>query len=123
MSARRSPGPRRDRRSPWCCCATVTARELALMRPSAYLVNTSRGPIVDETALLDAVREGRIAGAALDVYDQEPLPPDHPFRNTPGILATGHVGYVTDGNYRIYYEDAAEGIRAYLAGTPIRRIT
>ncbi|WP_245730119.1 NAD(P)-dependent oxidoreductase [Micromonospora pallida] len=100
----------------------ITAHELALMRPRAYLINTSRGPIVDETALLHAVRKGQIAGAALDVYDQEPLPHDHPFRRTPGILATGHVGYLTDGNYRIYYEDAVEDIGAYLTGTPIRRI-
>jgi phosphoglycerate dehydrogenase-like enzyme len=100
----------------------VTAQDLALMRPHAYLVNTSRRPIVDEIALLHAVREGRIAGAALDVYDEEPLPEDHPFRNTPGILATGHVGYVTDGNYRIYYRDTVENIGAFLAGEPIRRI-
>ena len=98
----------------------VGAQELRAMRPDAWLVNTSRGPIVDAAALLTAVREGWIAGAALDVYDEEPLPADHPFRSTPGILATGHLGYVTTGNYRIYYSDAVEDIAAFLAGTPVR---
>lgn len=101
----------------------VGARELALMKPGAYLVNTSRGPVVDEAALLDAVTSGRIAGAALDVFDVEPLPPGHPFRSTPNILATGHIGYVTRGNYGRYYTDAVADITAWLAGTPIRRLT
>jgi len=98
----------------------VGADELRSMRRDSWLVNTSRGPIVDEAALLTAVREGWIAGAALDVYDEEPLPADHPFRNTPGILATGHLGYVTVGNYRIYYTDAVEDVAAFLAGEPVR---
>lgn len=100
----------------------VGAAELRAMRPDAWLVNTSRGPIVDQAALLTAVREGWIAGAALDVYDEEPLPADHPLRNTPGILATGHLGYVTAGNYRIYYADAVEDVAAFLAGSPVRRL-
>jgi phosphoglycerate dehydrogenase-like enzyme len=94
--------------------------ELALMRPDAYLVNTSRGPIVDETALLDAVRSGVIAGAALDVFDQEPLPPDHPFRTEPGILATPHIGYVSRESYQVFYEGVVESIEAWRDGEPIR---
>lgn len=100
----------------------VGVEELRAMRPDAWLVNTSRGPIVDEAALLTAVREGWIAGAALDVYDEEPLPAGHPFRDTPGILATGHIGYVTAGNYRSFYTDAVEDLAAFLAGDPVRRL-
>ena len=100
----------------------VGVAQLRRMRPDAWLVNTSRGAIVDESALLAAVRDGWIAGAAVDVYDEEPLPVDHPFRNTPGILATGHLGYVTTGNYRIYFTDAVEDVAAYLAGDPVRRL-
>jgi phosphoglycerate dehydrogenase-like enzyme len=100
----------------------VGVDELRAMRPDAWLVNTSRGPIVEETALLTAVREGWIAGAALDVYDEEPLPAGHPFRDTPGILATGHIGYVTAGNYRSFYTDAVEDLAAFLAGDPVRRL-
>jgi phosphoglycerate dehydrogenase-like enzyme len=94
--------------------------ELALMRPDAYLVNTSRGPIVDETALLEAVRSKVIAGAALDVFDQEPLPPDHPFRTEPRILATPHIGYVTRESYQVFYEGVVESIEAWRDGEPIR---
>jgi phosphoglycerate dehydrogenase-like enzyme len=100
----------------------VGVEELRAMRPDAWLVNTSRGPIVEEAALLTAVREGWIAGAALDVYDEEPLPAGHPFRDTPGILATGHIGYVTAGNYRSFYTDAVEDLAAFLAGDPVRRL-
>ena len=100
----------------------VGVAQLRRMRPDAWLVNTSRGAIVDESALLAAVRDGWIAGAAVDVYDEEPLPVDHPFRNTPGILATGHLGYVTAGNYRVYFTDAVEDVAAYLAGDPVRRL-
>jgi phosphoglycerate dehydrogenase-like enzyme len=96
------------------------ADDLALMRPSAYLVNTSRGPIVDESALVDALRSGRIAGAGLDVFDVEPLPADHPFRTLPNVLATPHLGYVTQGGYRVFYRDIVEDIGAYLAGAPVR---
>lgn len=94
--------------------------ELALMRSSAYLINTSRGPIVDETALLQAVRSGSIAGAALDVYDTEPLPADHPFRAEPRILATPHIGYVTRQTYEVFFASVVEDIVAWSAGTPIR---
>jgi phosphoglycerate dehydrogenase-like enzyme len=96
------------------------AREVALMRPSAYLVNTSRGPIVDERALIAALEAGAIAGAGLDVYDEEPLPPDHPFRRLPNTVITPHLGYVTEETYRIFYSQALEDIRAFLAGAPVR---
>ncbi|MEU6853839.1 D-2-hydroxyacid dehydrogenase family protein [Actinacidiphila alni] len=96
------------------------APELALMKPTAYLVNTSRSAIVDQAALLAALREGRIAGAAVDVFDTEPLPADDPVRTTPRLLATPHLGYVTRANLRTYYGDAIEDVQAYLAGEPIR---
>ncbi|CAM5322441.1 D-2-hydroxyacid dehydrogenase family protein [Streptomyces fumanus] len=100
----------------------IGARELALLKPTAYLINTSRAAIVDQDALLDALRAGRIAGAALDVFDTEPLPADHPLRTAPRLLATPHLGYVTRANYTTYYGQAVEDIRAYLAGEPIRRL-
>ncbi|MFF0381708.1 D-2-hydroxyacid dehydrogenase family protein [Streptomyces sp. NPDC004286] len=98
------------------------APELALMKPTAYLVNTSRAAIIDQDALLDALHTGRIAGAALDVYDTEPLPAGHPMRTAPNLLATPHLGYVSRANYSIYYGDAVENIEAYLAGSPVRRL-
>lgn len=98
----------------------VGARELRSMKPSAYLVNTSRGPIVDERALVDVLSRRAIAGAALDVYEEEPLPQDHPFRRLDNVVVTPHVGYVTEENYRLYYEDAREDVRAFLAGAPER---
>ena len=98
----------------------IGARELALMKPSAYFVNTSRGPIVDEGALVRALREGKIAGAGLDVFDEEPLPLDHPFRHLPNTVITPHLGYVTEEGYRIFYGQALEDIQAYLRGQPIR---
>ncbi len=101
----------------------VGVAELAQMRPSAYLVNTSRGPIVDETALLDAVRTGVIAGAGLDVYSAEPLPAEHPFRSEPRILTTPHIGYVTRETYAVFYAGAVEAIAAWAAGTPIRELS
>ncbi|MFF3207658.1 D-2-hydroxyacid dehydrogenase family protein [Streptomyces sp. NPDC002962] len=94
--------------------------ELALLKPTAYLVNTSRAAIVDQDALLAALREGRIAGAGVDVFDVEPLPADHPMRTAPRLLATPHLGYVSRANYARYYGQAVEGIRAYLAGAPVR---
>ena len=98
----------------------IGAEELAMMAPDAFLINTSRGPIVDERALLSAVRAGTIAGAAVDVFSAEPLPPDHPFRAEPRILATPHIGYVTRETYDVFYPDAVEDVAAWLAGAPIR---
>ncbi|HWN31560.1 MAG TPA: D-2-hydroxyacid dehydrogenase family protein [Pseudonocardia sp.] len=99
------------------------ADELALLRPTAYLVNTSRGPIVDESALVEALRAGRLAGAGLDVFDVEPLPADHPFRTLPTVLALPHLGYVTQQGYQIFYREIVEDISAYLAGSPIRTLS
>jgi phosphoglycerate dehydrogenase-like enzyme len=98
----------------------IGARELGLMKRTAYLVNTSRGPIVDEAALVRALRDGTIAGAGLDVYDEEPLPPDHPLRGLPNTVITPHLGYVTEETYRIFYGQALEDILAYLRGEPVR---
>ncbi|WP_151773325.1 D-2-hydroxyacid dehydrogenase family protein [Streptomyces abyssomicinicus] len=98
----------------------VGAAELALLKPDAYLVNTSRAGLVDQDALLAALREGRIAGAAVDVFDAEPLPADHPMRTAPRLLATPHLGYVSRANYRTYYREAVEDIEAWLAGEPVR---
>ena len=93
------------------------------MKPTAYLINTSRGPIVDESALVDALRAGRIAGAGLDVYDVEPLPVDHPLRSLPNTLLLPHIGYVTTDNYRTFYRHVVEDIVAFTAGTPLRVLT
>jgi phosphoglycerate dehydrogenase-like enzyme len=99
----------------------LLAREdLRRMKPTAYLINTSRGPIVDEAALIEALRERWIAGAGLDVFDIEPPRPDSPFRSLPNVLATPHLGYVTEANYRVYYGEAADDVRAFLDGNPIR---
>jgi phosphoglycerate dehydrogenase-like enzyme len=84
------------------------------MKPTARFVNTSRGPIVDEAALIEALQARRIAGAAVDVFDAEPLPPDHPFRKLENVLATPHIGYVTADLYRTFYGDAAANIRKWL---------
>jgi phosphoglycerate dehydrogenase-like enzyme len=100
----------------------VGARELALMKPTAYLVNTSRGPIVDEAALLEALHAGRIAGAGLDVFSTEPLPADHPLRTAPRTVVTPHIGYVTAGTYETFYRDAVEDIVRWRAGDPVRVI-
>jgi phosphoglycerate dehydrogenase-like enzyme len=100
--------------------ALVGKHELALMKPTAVLVNTSRGPIVDETALIDALRSGSIAGAGLDVFDTEPLPVDHPLRSIPNTVLTGHTGYVMQENYTLSYGQAVEDIKAWLAGNPLR---
>ncbi|MEU0674393.1 D-2-hydroxyacid dehydrogenase family protein [Streptomyces sp. NPDC006172] len=96
--------------------------ELALLKPTAYLVNTSRAAIVDQDALLTALHQGRIAGAAVDVHDIEPLPARHPFRTAPRLLATPHLGYVTRANYERYYGQAVENIEAFLKGAPLREL-
>jgi phosphoglycerate dehydrogenase-like enzyme len=98
----------------------VGARELGLMKPAAYLVNTSRGPIVDEDALAQVLRERRIAGAALDVFETEPLPVGHPFLELDNTLITPHIGYVTRESYVRFYGDAVEDILAFLDGRPVR---
>lgn len=96
--------------------------ELALLKPTAYLVNTSRAAIVDQDALLTALHEGRIAGAGVDVFDTEPLPARHPMRSAPHLLATPHLGYVSRANCETYYGQAVEDIRAFLDGAPVRRL-
>jgi phosphoglycerate dehydrogenase-like enzyme len=96
------------------------AAELALLKPTTYLINTSRAAIVDQDALLAALHEGRIAGAGVDVFDVEPLPADHPMRTAPRLLATPHLGYVSRANYARYYGQAVEDIQAYLTGDPVR---
>lgn len=101
----------------------ISAADLALLKPTAYLVNTSRGPVVDEAALADALHAGRIAGAGLDVFGTEPLPAGHPLRTAPRTVLTPHVGYVTAGTYQAFYGGAVEAIVAFLAGHPIRLLT
>ena len=96
------------------------ADELGRMKSSAILINTSRGPIVQEQALIHALENNIIAGAGLDVYDVEPLPSDHPYRTLPNVLLTPHIGYVTEESYRTFYGGIVEGIEAWLAGNPIR---
>lgn len=98
----------------------VGERELGLMKPEAYLVNTSRGPIVDEEALIRFVNEGRIAGAGIDVYSVEPLPLDHPYRSLKNSLLTPHIGYVSSDGYEFMYGDAVEDIKGFLTGSPVR---
>ncbi len=100
----------------------VGSAELTAMKSSAYLVNTSRGPIVDTEALLAALEAGEIAGAALDVYDTEPLPSDHPLRKAPHTVLTPHLGYVTEDTYRLFFGEAVEDVLAYLDGAPVRVI-
>jgi phosphoglycerate dehydrogenase-like enzyme len=98
----------------------VGARELGLMKPSAYIINTSRGPIIDEAALLAALREKKIAGAGLDVFDIEPLPTDHPLRKMDNVVLTPHLGYVATQNYRSYFGGVVDDIRGFLDGKPVR---
>ena len=100
----------------------VGAREIGLMKPSSILVNTSRGPICDTAAVIEALNEGRLAYAGLDVYDQEPLPLNHPLRTAPNVILTPHIGYVTEENYRSSYPQIVENILGYLDGKPIRVI-
>lgn len=101
----------------------VTAADLALMKPSSYLINTSRGPIVDEAALITALEGGRIAGAGLDVFDIEPLPDTHPFRRMPNVLVTSHIGGRTYENFAARYGDSLEDVLGWLDGTPIRVVS
>jgi phosphoglycerate dehydrogenase-like enzyme len=98
---------------------TITAPDLALMKQSAFIVNTSRGPLIEQAALIAALQEGRIAGAGLDVFDIEPMPADHPILSAPNTVLTPHLGYVTEQNYRTYYEVAVAATNAFLAGAPI----
>ena len=98
----------------------VTARELGLMKPTAYLINTSRGPIVEEAALIEVLKAGRIAGAGIDVYDIEPPPADHPFRSMPRVTLSPHLGYVTRETLHAFYSDTIEAVAAFLDGRPIR---
>jgi D-3-phosphoglycerate dehydrogenase len=100
----------------------VGAKELALMKPSAYIINTSRGPIIEEAALLAALRGKAIAGAGLDVFDVEPLPTDHPLRKMDNVVLTPHLGYVAMQNYRAYFAGVVDDIRAFLDGKPVRVI-
>jgi phosphoglycerate dehydrogenase-like enzyme len=101
----------------------VGARELSLMKPTAFLINTSRGPIVDEAALLAALREKRIAGYGADTFDVEPLPSNHPLRSEPRALLTPHLGYVTEETYRGFYTGTVAAIEGWLAGKPVGVIT
>jgi phosphoglycerate dehydrogenase-like enzyme len=102
---------------------TLRAGDLAKMKPGAVLVNISRGPIVEEKALIESLRSGHLAGAGLDVFDREPLPADHPFRSLDNVVATPHIGYVTEHLFRAAWQRMAQDVMAYLAGSPIRVVT
>jgi D-3-phosphoglycerate dehydrogenase len=101
----------------------VGAKELGTMKKTAYLINTSRGPLVDEKALIEALQNKSIAGAGLDVFNVEPLPLDHPYRKMDNVVITPHLGYVSEENYRKQYPDVVEDIRAWLDGKPVRVVT
>ena len=100
----------------------IGARELGLMRPTAYIINTARGPIIDEAALIAALKNNTIAGAGLDVFDVEPLPRDHVFRRLDNVVLTPHLGYVSAENYAVQFRDVVEDIRAFIDGKPVRVI-
>jgi phosphoglycerate dehydrogenase-like enzyme len=93
----------------------VGKQDLSLMKPAAYFINTSRGPLVDEVALIEALQQHKIAGAAIDVFNTEPLPTDHPFRKVDNLLATSHVGYVTENTYKLFYTDTVKAVEEWLA--------
>ncbi|MGA2892864.1 MAG: D-2-hydroxyacid dehydrogenase family protein [Xanthobacteraceae bacterium] len=101
----------------------VGKNEIALMKPSAFLINTSRGPIVDEAALIAALLDKKIGGAGLDTFNVEPLPLDHPFRKMDNVVITPHIGYVSEQNYRAYFSGVVEDIRGFLDGKPVRVMT
>jgi phosphoglycerate dehydrogenase-like enzyme len=101
----------------------ITAQDIARMKPSAYLINTARAPIVDQAALLKALQEKKIAGAGLDVFEVEPLPLNSPYRKLDNVVITPHLGYVSEQNYRKYFPDIVEDIRAWLDGKPVRVIS
>jgi phosphoglycerate dehydrogenase-like enzyme len=101
----------------------IGAKELGLMKPTAFLINTSRGPIVEEAALLAALRDKKIAGAGLDTFDVEPLPLDHPLRKMDNVVLTPHLGYVSEQNYKNYFAGVVEDIRGFLDGKPVRVMT
>ena len=98
----------------------IGQRELDRMKSTAYLINTSRGPIVDEAALIATLQNGTIAGAGLDVFDEEPLPLDHPLRRTANTIITPHIGYVTAETYTVFFDETVENIQAFLKGAPVR---
>jgi D-3-phosphoglycerate dehydrogenase len=100
----------------------VGAADLARMKPTAYLINTARGPIVDEAALLETLQQKKIAGAAIDVFSVEPLPTDHPFRKLDNIVLTPHLGYVTEEGFSNHYRQMVEGIDSWIKGEPLRRL-
>jgi len=100
----------------------ITAEDIARMKSSAYLINTARAPVVDQAALLKALQEKKIAGAGLDVFEVEPLPLDHPYRKLDNVVLTPHLGYVSEQNYKKYFPDIVEDIRAWLDGKPVRVI-
>jgi phosphoglycerate dehydrogenase-like enzyme len=101
----------------------VSTKELGLMKPTAFIINTSRGPIIEEAALLAALRDKKIAGAGLDTFDVEPLPLDHPLRKMDSAVITPHLGYVSEQNYRHYFAGVVEDIRGFLDGKPVRVMT
>lgn len=101
----------------------IGATELAAMKQSAVLINTSRGEVIDENALIEALSTGTLSGAGLDTFVTEPLALDHPFRRLPNVIATPHIGYVTEENYRVYFGQTVENIEAFLAGKPLRVLT
>jgi D-3-phosphoglycerate dehydrogenase len=100
----------------------VGAEDLARMKSTAFLVNTARGPIIDEAALLDALQKKKIAGAGIDVFSVEPLPVDHPFRKLDNMVITPHLGYATEENFRGHYTQMVDGIDAWFKGEPLRRL-